>query len=391
MKFLFAVLRKELLDSLRDKRTITTILMTSVLMGPMSLIILSEFIGSLQKDAEKRIVYVDGKAAAPQLENFLLRQGATIKEPPEDYETKIQQGDFQAAVIRVPEDFSTKLDAGEKPMIEVLFESSRTEAQTSIGLATEMVRGFARELGAQRLIARGVSPTLANPVDLERTDLASHQAKGAQILFIIPMIALIACVVGSLSVAIDVTAGERERGSLEPLLTTPGQRLSIVVGKWLTVCIFGWAVIVLTLLGFWGATKIVRSEALASLMQFGAPEIVNYLLLLVPFACFVASLQMLVATYGRTFKEAQTYASYIVVVINFVPLLSLLIKQKDQLWQLFVPAMGQQFVMERVIRGETLNPMDFVFPGITALLLAAVFLMAQKGLLEQEKIVFGRA
>jgi sodium transport system permease protein len=391
MSFFMTVFKKEMRDTLRDRRTIMTVLLTSVLIGPIVLLLLSEFIGKLEKDAERRVITVDNIAAAPLLENFLLRQGMTIKAPPADYEKKLADGEFQQAVIRVEKDFSAQIARGENPSIKILYESTRTEAAPSIGAATELVRAFTRELGAQRLMAAGVPPQLAQPVDVQRIDLASVAAKGAQILFIIPMITLFGILGGTLSVAIDVTAGERERGSLEPLLTTPARRLGIVIGKWLTVTFYGWAIVALTLTGFWVSTYLIRSESLSSIMQFGPPQMATFALSLIPFAGLTSALLMLVATYGRTFKEAQTYAAYIMTLVSFVPLLSLFFKSKDQLWQLFIPIMSQQFVMERVVRGETLKAVDFIVPAAMALLLAGLFLFIQKRLLEQERIVFGRS
>ena len=391
MKFFLTVFKKEFIDTLRDRRTMMTVLFTSVLMGPVVLVLLSEFIGKIEKDTERREVYVANIAAAPQLKNFLLRQGMTIKAPPEAYEAKIADGQFQQAVIRVEDDFSDQLMKGEKPTIEILYESSRTEAGPSIAIASNLVRGFIQELGMQRLLAAGVNPQLSQPINIERTDMASLAAKGAQILFIIPMITLFGVIGGTLSVAIDLTAGERERGSLEPLLSTPANRLGIVMGKWMTVTFYGWVIVFLTLSGFWIATQFIRSESLASLMQFGPPQMLNFALALLPFAAFTSASLMLVATYGRTFKEAQTYASYLMMLVSFVPLLSLFFKQKDQLWQLFIPVMSQQFVMERVVRGEAFQLQDFFIPGLVAIVLAMVAVYLQKTLLAQERIVFGRS
>jgi sodium transport system permease protein len=391
IKLFVTVFGKELRDSLRDRRTVTTVLISSVFMGPLILVLLAQFIAGLEEKAEKKEVYVQGIANAPQFENFLLRQGMTIKTPPENLETALRTGSFQQAVIRVPADFSTRLRQGERPSLLVLYESTRTEGAPSVSVANELVRGFNRELGAQRLMAAGIVPNAAQPVELERQDFASNQARGAQILFIIPLMLLIGAAANALSVTIDVTAGERERGSLEPLLTTPANRLAVALGKWGIITFYACAVILLTLAGFWVATQFIRSESLQSLLQFGLPEVATFLAVLVPFAGFIAAFQMLVASFGRSFKEAQTYATYVLLVVNMIPLLSLFIQQKDQLWQLFVPAMAQQFVMERALRGEALGVHDYLIPAAVALAGAAAFVWVQHKLLSREEIVFGKS
>jgi sodium transport system permease protein len=390
-KLFVAVFGKELKDSLRDRRTIMTVLASSVILGPLVLVLLAQFIGRLEEKAEKKEVYVQGLANAPQFENFLLRQGMTIKAPPENVESALRTGRFQQAVIRVPADFSRKLAQGERLSLQVLYESTRTEGAPSVGVANELVRAFNRELGGQRLMAGGVIAVAAQPVELERLDFASNQARGAQILFIIPLMLLIGAAANALSVTIDVTAGERERGSLEPLLTTPANRLAVALGKWGIITFYACAVIVLTLGGFWVATQFVRSESLQSLLQFGLPEVLTFLAVLVPFAGFIAAFQMLVASFGRSFKEAQTYATYVLLVVNMIPLLSLFMQQKDQLWQLFVPAMAQQFVMERALRGEALGVHDYLIPAAMAVTGAVVFVWLQHKLLSREEIVFGKS
>ena len=136
-----------------------------------------------------------------------------------------------------------------------------------------LLQGFNGELGSQRLLARGVSPQVLKPLQIEDVNLAGSRARGAQLLFLVPWLALVGAVVGAISVAIDVTAGERERGSLEPLLMNPVATGSLVLGKWAVAATCSAAVVVLTLAGFTAAMQFVRSENLAALMQFGLPEV----------------------------------------------------------------------------------------------------------------------
>jgi sodium transport system permease protein len=256
--------------------------------------------------------------------------------------------------------------------------------------AIAVLRAFNRELGTQRLLARGVSPQVLTPIEIDEVNLASSQSRGAQLLFLGPWLALLGAVVGAVSVAIDVTAGERERGSLEPLLMNPVTTGAIVLGKWAVVALCSAAVVVLTLAGFWISLLFVRSERLAALMQFGLAESALFISMLLPFSAMVAALNMLAATYGRSHKEAQTYASYITMLVNFAPIIPLFLSVRDAAWQLFVPAIAQQTVMMRALRGEAVTTFDMLLPGTIALALAAAALLAQARLLREERIVFAR-
>jgi sodium transport system permease protein len=253
-----------------------------------------------------------------------------------------------------------------------------------------LLQGYNRELGTQRLLARGVSPQLLAPLQLQEINLASARARGAQLLFLVPWLALVGAVVGAVSVAIDVTAGERERGSLEPLLMNPVSTAAIVFGKWAVTAMASTAVVLLTLAGFSVALQFVRSENLAALMQFGAPEVLLFLVMLLPFSAMVGALNMLAATYGRSHKEAQTYASYITMLVNFVPIIPLFLTIRDAPWQLAVPALGQQTVLMRALRGEVVSAADIVVPSAIALGITALALLLQARLLRNERIVFSR-
>lgn len=384
------VFRKELTDALRDRRTWLIVLITSIVAGPVVLFLLSIYIAGVEESAAKREVYVTNAVAAPTLINYLQRLGATVKAAPEDYAPLIKSGRLQNAVIVVPPDFEARLAAGETIRLQVMFDETATRATAATRATLNAVRGFTRELGVQRLLARGVSPQVMAAVEVEEVNVASSQSRGAQLLFLVPLLALVGSVAGALSVAIDVTAGERERGSLEPLLMNPISTAATVLGKWAVVALCSAAVVILTLIGFKGAMEFIRSENLSALMQFTWNEFTLFMVMLLPFSAMVAALNMLVATYGRSHKEAQTYATYLVLFVNFTPMLPLFLPIRDAAWQLFVPAMGQQVVMMRALRGETVSAVDIALPAGIALLTTVVALLAQARLLQSERIIFAR-
>ncbi|HET9024332.1 MAG TPA: ABC transporter permease subunit, partial [Burkholderiaceae bacterium] len=341
------VFRKELMDALRDRRTWMVVLVSSILAGPISLLLLSKFVASVEENVARREVYLAGATAAPTLANFIQRAGGTVKEAPADFRELVRSGELQNAVVIVPADFEARLVRGESVRLDVVFDDTSSRSQGPVRATLALLRGFSRELGSQRLLARGVGLQVLNPVDVEEINLAAGKSRGAQLLFLVPWLALLGAVVGAISVAIDVTAGERERGSLEPLLMNPVSTPAIVIGKWAVVAACSAAVVVLTLIGFRTAMVFISSENLSALMQFGAAESALFLAMLLPFAAMIAAVNMFAATYGRSHKEAQTYASYLTMLVNFAPVIPIFLSVRDAAWQLFVPAMAQQTVMMR--------------------------------------------
>lgn len=390
MKAALVVFAKELKDALRDRRTWLVVLVSSLVAGPVSLLLIASIVSSAEESAARREIVIVNAEMAPTLVNFLRRNGATVRDAPADYREQLVSGRLQNAVVVVPDDFDRKLASGEPVRLEVVFDETAQRAQTAVRTTIALLQGYNREAGTQRLLARGVSPQVLQPLQIEEVNLAASRARGAQLLFLVPWLALVGAVVGAISVAIDVTAGERERGSLEPLLMNPVSTAAIVIGKWAVAATCSAAVVVLTLAGFTASMQFVRSENLAAMMQFGLPEVLLFLVLLLPFSAMVASVNMLAATYGRSHKEAQTYASYITMVVNFVPIIPLFLTIRDAPWQLAVPALGQQTVLMRALRGETVSAADILVPSVIALAVTAAALLLQARLLRNERIVFSR-
>lgn len=383
------VFLKELRDGLRDRRTAIMVFVASVLTGPVTLVLVAQFISGLEEKAATLKVRMVGRDHAPALVNFLQRNDVEIEEAPPDYEARIREGRLDAVIV-VPRDFDDRYSSGEGARIDLVYDDSRTESQPAIRQAERLVRAFNRESGMLRLMARGVSPDLVEAVKVQHMNTATPRQKGAFLLFLIPMFAILSPLLGGMTLAIDSTAGERERGSLEPLLANPVPAWQLVVGKWLAAWGFASAVCAFTLGGFALAATLYASRKLAAFLTFGPPEMVLFLVLVVPFAAMTSGLQMLISTYGRSYREAQTYVSYLATLVSFVPVVVMFSGLKDATWQLVVPVLGQQVVLSRIIRGDALAWSDWAIPSGVALAIAAACVALVGRLLRDERIVFGR-
>jgi len=164
----------------------------------------------------------------------------------------------------------------------------------------------------------------------------------------------------------------------------------IVVGKWLAAWGLASLVAMLTLAGFALASTFYAQKKLSAMMAFGLPEWAQFVAFVIPFAAMTSALQMLISTYGRTYREAQTYVSYLATAVSFVPIVVLFSGLKDAFWQLTVPVLGQQVVLSRIVRGDALGPADWLLPSAVALALAAICVAGVVKLLGEERIVFGR-
>lgn len=349
------VLAKEVTDALRDRRTLLRLLVPAVLMGPLLLLALSSLIASLEERADKREVLVAGIEHAPTLRNYLERQTYTIKQAPADYEAKLRATTLLEPVLVIGAEFERELREGDQPTVEIVSDSANQRAGAGVGALQRLMYGFARERANLSLALRGVSGDLLQPVDVQERDLASIQARATRITSILPMFIIMAVLYGCLTAALDSTAGERERGSLEPLLMNPVQQSALVFGKWGAVALLGMAVAVLSSLSFIPAQWLIRSDSLQAMFQFGGHEVIAFLLLQLPLAAGLGALLMALAIRSKTFKEAQAGSALVITLVSLAPMVSLLNPAGDAPWYLWVPGLAQNTLMMLVLKGEALT------------------------------------
>jgi sodium transport system permease protein len=187
----------------------------------------------------------------------------------------------------------------------------------------------------------------------------------------VPFFVLMAVLYGALNAALDTTAGERERGSLEPLLMNPASRLSLVLGKWGAVAAVGMLIALLSCFSFLPAQGLLRSETLAAMFQFGLREAGLFLALLAPLAAALAALMMAIAIRCKTFKEAQANNTVVVLAVSLLPLITVFDQGGEAPWHLAVPGLGQVTLMNRVLKGEAVGVLDVALPLAVCALIAA--------------------
>lgn len=371
---------KELRDALRDRRTLLMVVLSSVAIGPLVLLVLSALIAGMEARSESREIWVVGIEHAPTLRNFFERQTLLVRSAPADFERQLIERRLGEAVIVIPKSFEKELAAAERPSLEVVSSSANNRAETSLRRVLRVLQGFNQEIALLRLTYRGVSPALLEAVQVDERDIADPRARAARFTGMLPFFVLMAVLYGALAAALDTTAGERERGSLEPLLMTPAPRVALVLGKWGAVASVGMLIAVLSCLSFLPAQALLRSETLAAMFQYGWREAMLFLALLIPLAVLLSALMMAVAIRCRSFKEAQTNNTLVILVVSLLPLVSLFNQEAEQGWHLWVPALAQITLMSRVLKGEPFAAPDLLVPlGVAAFLsaLCVAFLARQ--------------
>ena len=389
MRRAFVVMVKELVETFRDRRAMMMTVATAALAGPIFLALIFNMIASQSERARGLRLPVGGAEHAPALVAFLEREGVRIQPMPPDAEARIRAGDLDVALV-VGDEFAKQVAEGKPATVRLIYDRSRDRARASIDQAESLLRAYNRLWGSQRLMVRGVVPNVAQPLEIVAVDLATPQQSGALVLFLVAYYGLFAAVMGGMPLALDATAGERERQSLEPLLATPASAGEIVAGKWLAVATFAAIVVVVTLTGFYLTLSFAPLPPVGIPFLFGPREFARFLVILVPMILLMPALLLWLGSRGRTIKEAQTNLSLLLFVVSIIPVAQLFLQQREPDWLIAAPISGQYALLNRALRGEAIPFGDLALSWVVPVILAALALWAIARRYSNESILAGR-
>jgi sodium transport system permease protein len=195
---------------------------------------------------------------------------------------------------------------------------------------------------------------------------------------------------GGMAAALDTTAGERERASLEPLLTTPVAPLELATGKWLAVVALDAAAVVLTLTGFYLVLRFAPLPAVGIPFLFGLAELGRFVVALIPLILLMPAILLYVGSRGRSFKEAQSNLSVLLFAISLIPIVQMFLQRKEPAWLTWIPISGQYALLSRALRGEALPALELAQSYVVPALLTTVALVAVARLFSRESILAGK-
>lgn len=386
---LWAVLRKELVDGIRDRRSVMSALIPP-LMWPLMIVLMLNFIAEKRRQADDIEVPIVGARHAETLVDWLKQQrGVEVVDGPQDPYAAVRDGDVKFVIV-IPEDYNELFAQSKAVEVELVIDRSDDDAGVFVRRARRLLSAYSGQIGMLRLVARGVSPAVAAPIRIDEVDVSSAQQRAAMVMAFLPMFLVLATFVGGMNIAIDTTAGERERGSLEPLLVNPAPRKSIVAGKWLASVVFAWASVLLTFVLLQQALERAPLESLGLRFQLDAGDVGSLMAAVIPLAFLASGLQVLVASFARSYKEAQTYVSFLI----FVPMLPAFVMMfspiDPQPWIAMIPLLGQHLLITEAMRGEPGSLLGFVGAGVTVTLSGLLCVAVTTRLFQREKIIFGR-
>lgn len=388
MKRIWVIVQKEMLDNLRDYRSWMTGLFWA-LFGPLMLGGMIMLLGNTirEKVDESLLLPVSGAEYAPNLIAFLEQQDVTIQSAPADPEAAVIAGDINVALV-IPSDYGENFSAGETAKVQLIFDSTRQSALVDITRAKNLLEGYGEYMGLLRLSLRGVSPEVMRAVSVEDVDTATPQSQALIFLSMLPYFIIFAIFNGASPVITDATAGERERGSLEPLLINPLPRGWFAVGKLFSAMPFAIFNLIITLGGFAAIFRILPlEEVLGIQIGLNVSTLVAIFLICLPIVFLACAIQTLIASFTRTTKEAGTYLPFIGLIPSLPGLALAFLPVKPSLWTMIIPTFGQQILINQFLRSEPISTTNVTVSAFLTIILSVFITFIAIKLYEGERII----
>jgi sodium transport system permease protein len=349
MRALLTVFGKEFLENLRDRRTLVSALLFGPLFGPLLFgFMVSRMLNqSVVESDEPLRLTVSGGEHAPGLIRYLEGQGVRITRAAlsETQARAAVRGGSAQVVLIIPKEYGPRFTAANPAPVLLVADSSDSQTRKIADRARAILGNYANGIAQLRLQIRGVNPLLAVPVAVNELDVATPTGRAVVVLGFMTYFVLFAVLMGGLYLAIDSTAGERERGSLEALLCLPVARSSLVGGKMLATCAYMCISLALSLSAFVCVFRFVPLERLGMSANLGPGTAVILFAICLPFVPLGAALMIFVASFARSYREAQTYLTAVLLVptlpIAFASIYSL--KTRSSL--MFIPSLSQHLLM----------------------------------------------
>jgi sodium transport system permease protein len=357
------VYRKELTESLRDRRTVISMIVVPLLLMPLLTIgiggVMVRQLGQAREEVPK--VMILGGQDSPNLKKQLeqWKQVELVPERP-DYAEEISNRQIRAAV-EIPDGFDAQLAAGQFMTVKIFMYEG--ELKSSFG--AERVQKFFRDLRdravRQNLAARQLPESMIRPFDIQQLNVAPAEKVGGAVLGgMVPYFVILLCLTGAMYPAMDLTAGEKERGTMETILCSPVSRTHLVLGKFLMVLTASLATAVLSLASMavsFGVGKQmllgITHGAAGTAMQISVSgkAIVSIFFMVLPLAVFFSAALLAISLFAKSFKEAQSYISPLMIVVVLPAVAAMLPGVELNTAMALVPVLNTSLISKEIITG----------------------------------------
>ncbi len=389
LRALFVVFRKELVDGVRDRRSLLSMAFAAAV-SPVLFGIMFTVVAERRKSADAIVLPVAGAQHAPAFIDWMQQQtGVVIVPAPANPEAAVRSRDEDVILIIDP-DFERAMARAVPAPVKLVSDVTRDGSRPKVTRVRNLVAAYSQMIGGLRLITRGVAPGVATAVRVDEVEVSNSQQRLATQLSILPLLLVLAALTGGMQIAIDSTAGERERGSLEALLLNPVPRLALAAGKWLAAATSGCVAVVFSMILTINVMRRVPWHDIGIRFTVSDAALLSLLALILPLALLLSAVVLCASTFARSFKEAQSYLSMLMLVPMLPGIVSTMYPLANRPWLAPIPVLGQYALAADVLGGSPPAPIFYVVAGVSAVAVAIALVWTTARLLTRESIVFGR-
>lgn len=385
---------KELREVLRDRRVLFSTIVSPLLLTPLLIWGIGMMVQQRQESA--RTVVIPAGVVTPQGgADFIAAMkegGFTVQtfQAREQAEAMLRQRRVKVVVL-LDEQFDERLHNESTAKVVVLFDPLNESSRDAVQRLKALTDSFSAAWVQRRLARRFIGAEFAQPLAVVTQAIETENPVGNLILSIIlPYVIVLSAFFGAVSPAFDLVAGEKERGTLEPLLATPASRLQIVWGKFLTVVVVCMMAAIFAMLGMLLAFAMPASANIfaehAGKFGLSAPAIGALLITLLPLTVFYSAMLTIISTFARNQKEAQTYLIPLSSLIVLPAVASMFVQTESGLWLAAVPVLNSAIIIKQVLTG-IVDPTFMLLSLFISCLVAAVTLQIATRLFERETIL----
>jgi sodium transport system permease protein len=386
------VLAKEVVDNLRDRRSITMAAIYPVI-GPTLLGILLGFAQQMFRvdqptaDTPPMEVAVSGAERAPGLIRFLEERNVAVMPPPAEVRRSVRDSLLPLVVV-VTDDYGTDLAAERPATIHVVINATRIGTVVMISQVVDLLRRYNQSLAKQRLEARGLTTEFSQAIRIKSINVGRSRSLAGFFLNMIPPFVIFTIFIGGVYLALDTTSGERERGSLEPLLTNPLARWEFMLGKVGAAFVFTLAAVLIQLIAFKVMFELVIEEDSGVNINPDFFVFLNILLVSIPMMVFAVTVQIIIATITRSFKETQTYLGLLPLIPSVPGMVLVFVAVAPKLWMMTIPFFSQVVLIGQLVRGDPVSMANVAVSVGSTLLLSVAMLFLAGRLYSREQLLF---
>ena len=385
------VFLKEMLENLRDRRVILSAFFFGVLLAPLVFAIATTMASkrAVENQDKPLKLSVAGREHAPNLMRFLVENGVEVREADltADAAVAAVRSGRHDVVLLIEAEYGEELSAGSPAPVSLVVDSANNQTSANADRARRLLDAYGRQLASLRLLVRGVNPQAMAPIEVRNVDVATPAGRSLLILGMMTYFCLMSMLVGGFYLAIDTTAGERERGSLEPLLSLPVPRADIIIGKMLATSAFMAASLLLTLAAFGVVLAFIPLESLGMSANFGPGVILGMFVVMATFIPLGAGLMTVVASFTRSNREAQSWLS-VVMFLPIAPIMFAVVSgTKPTAPLMAIPSLSQHLLATSLMRGDAIPPSYVVISAGMTLALGALLVWLAVRLYRREAIL----